>query len=113
MSGRWLETVNFYDDKGRVLQVLSDNYKGGNDVLTNRYDFNGKIVSSYQVHSNPSGNTHNLRIKTNMEYDHTGRLVKVRKMINDDLATQRTVAINSYDALGQLKHKMVGQKKRG
>jgi hypothetical protein len=41
-AGKWLETDNFYDDKGRVIQVQSTNYKGGNDVLTNRYDFTNK-----------------------------------------------------------------------
>ena len=62
-SGNWLETASFYDDKARTIQVISDNYKGGQDILTSRYDFTGKIVSSYQVHNNPQGNMINLRIE--------------------------------------------------
>jgi RHS repeat-associated protein len=107
-QGSWLETANFYDNKGRVIQLQSTNYKGGLDIVTNRYDFTGKVVSSYQVHNNPSGNT-NGKVYTEMDYDHGGRLVEVRKTLNDAPATSRVIVHNSYDALGQLQRKQLGQ----
>ena len=110
-SSRWMESVTFYDDKGRIIQVVSDNHKGGEDYITNRYDFTGKVVSRYQVHNNPSGKVTNLRIKTSIDYDYAGRITAVKKMINDEVASQRTITINSYDALGQLHHKKVGLKR--
>lgn len=112
-QGSWMETVNYYDDKGRVVQVQSDNYKGGNDLITNRYDFTGKVISSYQVHNNPSGNisgANSSRIYTEMDYDHGDRLIEVRKTLNDNAATTRVINHNSYDEMGQLKTRQLGQK---
>ena len=108
-AGNWMETATFYDDKGRAVQVQSDNYKGGKDIVTSRYDFVGKMVSSYVVHNNPVGNIASLRVKTNMDYDHMGRLKETRKQINDDNTKTRVVSHNDYDALGQLKTKKIGQ----
>ena len=108
--GNWMETVSYYDDKGRVVQSQSDNYKGGIDIVTSRYDFTGKAVCSYQAHSNPAAQ-YQVSVKTNMDYDQAGRVVTVRKTINDDATTTRTIEQNSYDALGQLLVKSQGQKK--
>jgi RHS repeat-associated protein len=109
-KGAWLETVNFYDDKGRVIQVSAGNYKGGTDVVTNRYNFINKVVCNYLVHNNASGNTNNLRVKTNMDYDAAGRLKTITKQINDDVSTKRLISRFDYDATGQIKRKQVGQK---
>ncbi|MFL9485699.1 DUF6443 domain-containing protein [Chitinophagaceae bacterium LWZ2-11] len=109
-QGAWLESVTFYDDKGRAIQTQSSNYKGGLDIATSRYDFTGKVVSIYTVHNNASGNITNLSIKTNMDYDHAGRLLTVTKTIGDDPTTKRTIVQNEYDVMGQLLHKKIGQK---
>jgi len=109
-QGAWLENVSFYDDKGRTIQVQNGNYKGGLDITSNRYDFAGRVVSSYQVHNNASGNTSNLRIKTNLDYDHAGRVMEARQTINDDASKTRVSARNTYDALGLLVNKKIGEK---
>jgi RHS repeat-associated protein len=110
-AGNWMETVSFYDEKGRAIQVQSNNYKGGLDITTNRYDFKNRVVSSYSVHNNAQGSMSNLRVKTNMDYDHAGRLLEIRKQINDDALTNRQIVRNTYDAMGQLKNKKIGQQK--
>lgn len=110
-AGKWLETATFYDDRGRVVQVQSGNYKGGTDILTSRYDFTGKVISSYQVRNYPAAGATNQSILTEIDYDHAGRVLTIRKKINDDNNTLRTIARNSYDALGKLKTKQVGQQK--
>lgn len=46
---QWLRSVNYYDDEGRVVQVISDNHKRGQDVSTTKYDFTGRILSSKTV----------------------------------------------------------------
>jgi len=109
-QGTWLENVTFYDDKGRTIQAQAGNYKGGVDITSNRYDFAGRVVSSYQVHNNASGNISNLRIKTNLDYDHAGRIIETRQTINDDPTKTRVLAHNTYDALGQLTNKKIGEK---
>ncbi len=107
--GNWMETAIFYDDKGRAIQSNADNYRGGQDVTTNRYDFNNKLICSYLLHNNPADNDVE-RIRTNYDYDHAGRLLAVTKQLNDNDSTKRFVARNSYDALGQLLRKELGQK---
>lgn len=108
-SGKWMEAVNFYDDKGRLIQVQADNYKGGKDIITTRYNFLNKPVCTYTVHSNASANS-NVSVKTNFNYDHAGRVTTIVKQLNDIAVTKRTIIQNQYDALGQLKNKKIGQK---
>ncbi len=47
----WLKSISYYDDKYRVAQVLSDNYKGGIDMITNIVDFTGKVLKSKLTHT--------------------------------------------------------------
>lgn len=109
-QGTWMETANFYDDKGRVIQVQHDNYKGGLDYITSRYDFLNKVVCTYSVHNNPAASISNLRIKTNTDYDAAGRMVEVQETINDNTAQARILEYDQYDALGKLKIKKTGEK---
>lgn len=108
-AGNWLETVQFFDDKGRTIETNADNYKGGRDIITSRYDFTHKVICTYLLHSNPAGGDI-ITVKTNIDYDHGGRLLAVTKKINDNDSTKRIVARNSYDAMGQLLRKVTGQK---
>lgn len=107
-KGKWLETVSFYDEKGRVVQVRGDNAAGGTEEQTSRYDFSGKVLCTYQTHYNPASIAGAVRIKTNLTYDAQGRVLTIQKQLNDDAATNKTIAQNSYDELGQLKSKTLG-----
>ena len=108
-AGSWLETAVFYDEDGRAIQTQSDNYKNGKEITTTRYDFTGKPITIYQLHSNAAAGTAQ-RTKTNMNYDHAGRLLNIQKTLNDNGATMRYITRNEYDELGQLKKKQLGQK---
>jgi RHS repeat-associated protein len=110
-AGNWLATANFYDEKGRVIQIQKDNYKGGNDISTNLYDFSGKILSKYLAHQNPASTSSTVRVRTKYKYDHTGGLIEIRKAINDDITKETVIAKNQYDDLGRLLNKQLGQKK--
>lgn len=110
--GGWLETATFYDDKGRAVQTESDNYKGGGDTLTERYDFTGKVVSSYLAHANPQASAW-MRIKTNMNFDGAGRLDSVTQTVNDNPFLHRVICRYAYTRLGQIKTKTIGQKAYG
>lgn len=110
-AGGWLFTVNYYDDRGRVIQTQADNYRGGNDIVTNRYDFTGKVLSNYLLHVNPAVTT--TKVKTNYEYDFAGRLLETWKTINDDVAKKARINKISYDDLGNLLTKQLGQKRDG
>ncbi|MDO6433297.1 RHS repeat-associated core domain-containing protein [Flavitalea sp. BT771] len=109
-QGQWLTTANFYDDRARVIQTQTDNYRGATDKVTNRYNFTGQVISSFNHHQNPAALTNsNTRIKTNLNYDHAGRLLEVYKSINEADSTKRLIARHDYDQMGQLKQKHLGQ----
>jgi len=115
-QGNWLETASFYDNKGRAVQVQADNYKGGHDAVTSLYSFTAQVLCTYEVHNNASAGIVNVPVKTNMNYDAMGRMLNVKKNINDDnnaalaTTTQRTIASYTYNELGQLTDKKIGQK---
>ena len=46
----WLRQVNYFDDKGRVVEVLSENYKGGIDRHSTLYDFVGNVLKERTTH---------------------------------------------------------------
>lgn len=116
-KGNWLTTTSFYDSRNRVIQAHSTNYKGGTDIVTNLYAFNGQVLSSYMVHENPAAGI-NMATRTNMEYDHAYRLLKTEKTIfnnsNDaegNAAAKTITSIVEYDPMGQLLTKKLGQQK--
>ncbi|SKD09162.1 RHS repeat-associated core domain-containing protein [Chitinophaga ginsengisegetis] len=107
-TNQWLTTTNYYNDKGRPIQMLSDNISGGYDVTNSLYDFNGKLLSTYLRHRNQrSSTTSQLTVRTIMNYDAGGRLVSIKKLLNDT-TQEKTLSINEYDELGQLKKKRLG-----
>ena len=108
-KGSWMESVTYFDDKGRTIQTQSDNYKTGTDISISRYDFSGKVLTSYVVHNNPASSI-TLKTKTNIVYDVMGRVLSLRKTLNDNNSTTRYLSRNTYNELGQLQQKQLGQK---
>jgi RHS repeat-associated protein len=97
----WLRTATYYDDRYRVIQTISDNYKGGFDKITTLPDFTGKILTATTVHSAVLAGTLTTNTVTRrMEYDHIGRLLKTWHKINS--GTDILLASNEYNELGQL-----------
>lgn len=105
----WLTTSTYYNDKGRIIQIVGDNGVGGKDIVTNLYDFNGKLLSNYQRHQAPRSTlTSETPVLTMLTYDAAGRVDSVKKRLKDDISLQRTITKNTYDELGQLKTKRLG-----
>jgi RHS repeat-associated protein len=46
----WLKAISYYDDNYRTIQVIADNYKGGEDRVSNLIDFPGKILKTKTTH---------------------------------------------------------------
>jgi RHS repeat-associated protein len=46
----WLKAISYYDDKYRVIQTISDNYKSGSDRASSVYDFVGKALKTKSTH---------------------------------------------------------------
>jgi len=111
-NSTWITTVTYYDDKGRVVQINSTNYKGGIDIVTNKYDFANKILTTFTDHHNPESNNH-TGIATDMDFDHAGRILKIRKRMfyNGTIVQSTKISDNNYDPLGLLITKTLGQKR--
>jgi hypothetical protein len=107
-SSTYLFTTNIYDDKGRLIQVKSTNISGGSDIATNQYDFSGKVIRNHIAHQKVGVNANTYQLLTKNIYDHAGRLLAVKKLVNNtttSYTTDKTVEQNTYDELGQLKTK--------
>ena len=53
-ANKWITTVNYYDNKGRLLQTQSQNIYDGLDISSNLYYFQGMLWKSIQRHQNPN-----------------------------------------------------------
>ncbi|RZJ76955.1 MAG: RHS repeat protein [Flavobacterium sp.] len=99
-TGTMLLTVNYYDQEGRVVQSKSENHLGGNDVVSNSYNFAGELTGSIRVHTlNGVATT----VANRYEYDHAGR----RRAVFEQINNQDEVVLSSldYNELGQLEKK--------
>ncbi|HEU4610022.1 MAG TPA: DUF6443 domain-containing protein, partial [Chitinophagaceae bacterium] len=106
-TNQWLTSSTYYDDKGRAVQMISDNINGGKDIATSLYDFSGKLLSTNVNHTNPNSTAiPATNILTMSVYDHGGRLKTLNKVLNND--DKKTIADNTYDELGQLQTKGLG-----
>ena len=113
-QGNWLETTSFYDDRARVVQTQSDNYKGGQDTTLTLHNFSNQVITTYLAHGDPQATANNnTRIKTNLNLDFANRVLQVYTTINDQDSTKRLIAQNTYDQLGQLLTKQLGQTSDG
>ena len=105
----WLTTVNYYDEKGRVIQTNRVNsLTGGFDTTTMKYDFSGKLLSSYERYNNPlSVITPRTTVLSSTQYDHMGRVVQTTRQVNDN-GVNKVVSKKAYDALGRLNQDTLG-----
>ncbi|WP_207632583.1 DUF6443 domain-containing protein [Foetidibacter luteolus] len=105
--GKWMETVTFYDESNRAVQIQSVNVSGGLDIMTNLYDFSGKPLSSHLRHEKLGGADRSYEITGRNTYDHGGRLTKAEKMLNNS-GSWKVIVQHTYNELGQLKTKKLG-----
>ncbi|MBV7532220.1 DUF6443 domain-containing protein [Chitinophaga sp. sic0106] len=107
-TNQWLTSTTYYDYRGKPIQVITDNITNGQEIVSNLYDFNGKLVSSYLRQKNPaSGVTPETKVLTVNDYDPAGRILTISKQI-DDNGPLKTVSQNEYDALGNISKKTLG-----
>lgn len=107
-TDNWLTSTSYYNKKGRLIQVVSENNLGGQDIQTTLYNFKGNVLSTYLRHQHPKSITPEITLLTAMTYDHGGRPLTVRKRINDDAGSERIISANTYSETGQLIKKRIG-----
>lgn len=102
---KWITTATYYDNKARAIYSTSDNaYLDTQDKVEMKLDFRGKVTKSKSNHV--KGTNTAIVIEEDFTYDGMERL-KTHKHKKDTQA-QETLAINTYDDLGQLTSKGIG-----
>lgn len=92
----WLVSVNYYDDRYRLIHNVSDDHLLNKNRVTNTYyGITSWITSSTLVHG-----TNKLVSTTNTEYDHRGRVLNVTQIL--DQGNPVMLVANKYNELGQL-----------
>ena len=100
ISSAYLYSVMYYDNRGRVVQIKSNNsLAGGIEKEYIAYSFTGKPTAKKHIHQ-ATGKTTQTEVYA-YQYDHAGRLIAETHQLNTGPIT--TVAENTYDELGRLK----------
>ncbi|WP_299218314.1 DUF6443 domain-containing protein [uncultured Aquimarina sp.] len=106
-TNKWITSVNYYDEKARLIYGYTKNeYLGTTNTISNKLDFVGRIEESKTTHKR-GANSMITTIDT-FEYDHIGRLISQKQVINDQ--PEELIVKNTYDELGVLVIKDVGGK---
>ncbi|WP_316634373.1 DUF6443 domain-containing protein [uncultured Flavobacterium sp.] len=95
----------FYDRYARPIQTYSQNYLGGYTVTNSNLDFAGKTIYTIAKHKRTSGSTETT-IREDFTYSAQDRLLTHTHQINGGAI--QLMAANTYDNLGQLMSKNVG-----
>tara|TARA_R110002111_G_scaffold87841_1_gene137306 strand:- start:8566 stop:12435 length:3870 start_codon:yes stop_codon:yes gene_type:complete len=110
-TSNWITTVNYYDDKARPIYIFSKNdFLQTTDILKTKLDFVGKAKTVTTQHTKSNGNHSTQSIEDVLTYDHAGRLKIQDQSLNGSGIWERVVS-NTYDELGQLTSKGVGNNK--
>lgn len=103
-------TVNYYDERARLVQSVSQNHLGGTDRVTNTYNFPGELLSSKREHKASAAGAVTTLVTTNT-YDHVGRPIDVRHKVNAQ--AEVLLSRSEYNELGQLKGKKLHSENSG
>jgi RHS repeat-associated protein len=102
-TNTFLTTTAYYDEDGQPIQSLEDNIKNGVDITTNQYHYDGRLLSSYNVHTAVGTGMVNFGTLTRHNYDKIGRILSIDKQYGTN--GFKTIATYTYDDMGRLKNK--------
>ena len=109
IGSNMLFKVNFYDDRGRLLQTISTTWPAGRDTTSFQYDFTGKVLRKL-VNQNDPGIVNSptaYTASTKMSYDATGRLTSTWMRMGGE-TSDHLIDSMKYNELGQLSVKTLG-----
>lgn len=100
---KWLNSVIYYDERGRVIQGISQNHTGGTAMVSSVYNFVGWVLATYSTMEAPDGSTYGVKKK--YVYDHAGRVMEGSHQVFKDgepKGDEVLLAANVYNEIGQL-----------
>ncbi|MBV4359033.1 DUF6443 domain-containing protein [Pinibacter aurantiacus] len=99
----FLNATDYYDKDGSPLQSQEDNIKGGNDITTRQYHWDGRVLSTCNTHTAPGTAYSNFITLSKYNFDKIGRVTSLQKKYGSN--DFKTVVSYDYDDLGRLKTK--------
>jgi len=104
-TAQWINTVTYYDKKARpIYSYTKNNYLNTVDITKTQLDFIGNVQRTVTRHNKDTNPT--LKTINRFTYDHANRLLKQTEQINNQEV--EVIAENTYDELGQLIKKGIG-----
>lgn len=107
-TGQYLHTVNYYDEKARLIQEQVNNISGAISTTSRQYNFAGQVIRTVQRHVKDGPNSVFTNVYSKNTYDDLGRIISIGQKINLSTDPYKTIAEYGYDELGQLKIKKMG-----
>ncbi|WP_445456372.1 DUF6443 domain-containing protein [Flavobacterium sp. HNIBRBA15423] len=103
-NNSWITTATYYDAKGRAWEThVKNDYQLSEDWTLMKLDFIGKVLKTQTSHTKNGTTT---TIIDTFTYDHADRLLTQVQKINTQ--PEQLIVKNTYDELGQLIKKGVG-----
>ncbi len=102
-TNTFLTSTEYYDEKGRHIQSIEDNYKSGKDVTTLQYHWDGRLLSTHTKHTTANTGYANFSILTKNLFDKIGRVTSLQKNYGSN--GFKTIAAYDLDDMGRLKTK--------
>jgi RHS repeat-associated protein len=104
VPSQYLIARTYYNKKYLVIQVNKQNHLGGQDVVSNGYDFANRLLRTKRSHiAVVNGTGHNHGIWEEYVYDHASRLRFVRHKVNTGNWVVTSAPL--YDEMGRLRDK--------
>ncbi|UFH53659.1 RHS repeat-associated core domain-containing protein [Spirosoma sp. KNUC1025] len=110
--GSWLQTLYYYDNKGRLIQTyrqLAGLGTGAYERVSYKRDFAGRVVTEKTTQF---ANLVTYVVRKDLSYDQVGRLLTETLTVTENGATKKSsvpVLIQSYNEIGQLNQKQLNQ----
>ncbi|MFZ4930165.1 DUF6443 domain-containing protein [Chryseobacterium sp. Mn2064] len=102
----WTKNYNRYDTNGRLIGTHSVNYLGGYTRSESLLDFSGLLKENHTYHKRSANDTE-THIKKTFEYDSQNRLLAHKHQVNNK--PEEPILLNTYNELGQVTNKKIGQ----
>ena len=104
-SNLFLSTTYYYDEQGRRIQSIDDNIKGGVDISTHQYRFDGRLLSVCNSHTNVSAGYGGFITLDKYIYDNIGRVVSEQKQLGGNPMV--TTMSYTYDDMGRVQSRIL------
>lgn len=96
---RWLLKANYYNARYLPVQVVSQLYPSGTEIVSNQHNFGGDIKQA-KVRQTVGGSV--TEYNKYFDYDNQGRLLQIRQKITGDTVNNEVVVASYvYDDLGR------------